>query len=66
MGTVVVEPHGTATLLRCTLSAVVKSLSEKCVLHKYLLHSIAAESNSAGYPNFSFPYHSPVKEEHIV
>jgi hypothetical protein len=29
MGTVVVEPHGTATLLRCTLSAVVKSLSEK-------------------------------------
>jgi hypothetical protein len=38
------KPHGTATLLRCTLSAVVKSLSEKCLLHKYLLHSILAES----------------------
>jgi hypothetical protein len=33
------EPHGTATLLRSTLSAVVKSLSKK-----YLLCSILAES----------------------
>jgi hypothetical protein len=31
-------------LLRCTLSAAVKPLSEKCLLHKYLLHSILAES----------------------
>jgi hypothetical protein len=30
------EPHGTATLLRCTLSSVVKSLSVKCMLHIYL------------------------------
>jgi hypothetical protein len=34
------EPHATATLLRCTLSAVVKSLSEKCLLHKYLLAAL--------------------------
>jgi hypothetical protein len=38
------KPHGTATLLRYALSAVVKSLSEKCLLHKYLLCSILAES----------------------
>jgi hypothetical protein len=38
------KPHGTATLLRCMLSGVVNSLSEKCLLHKYLLHSILAES----------------------
>jgi hypothetical protein len=38
------KTHGTATLLRGTLSAVVKSLSEKCLLHKYLLRSILAES----------------------
>jgi hypothetical protein len=30
------QAHGTVTLLRCTLSAVVKSPSEKCMLHKYL------------------------------
>jgi hypothetical protein len=38
------ERHGTANLLRCTLSVVVKSLSEKCLLHNNLLHSILAES----------------------
>jgi hypothetical protein len=38
------EPHGTATLLRCTLSAVVKSLSKEYLLHKYLLRSILEES----------------------
>jgi hypothetical protein len=37
-------PHGTANLLRHTLSAVVKSLSEKYLLHKNLLYSILAES----------------------
>jgi hypothetical protein len=36
--------HGTANLLRCTLSVVVKSLSEKCLLHNNLLRSILAES----------------------
>jgi hypothetical protein len=36
--------HGTATLLRCTLSAVVKSPSEKRLLHKYLSCSFLAES----------------------
>jgi hypothetical protein len=55
MGTVVVEPHGIATLLRCTLSAVVKSLSEKCVLHKYLLCSILAESVVQDIPAFPAP-----------
>jgi hypothetical protein len=30
--------------VKCTLSDVVKSLSEKCLLHKYLLGSILAES----------------------
>jgi hypothetical protein len=38
------KPCGNATLLRCPLSAVVKSLSEKCLLHKYLLHIILVES----------------------
>jgi hypothetical protein len=38
------KPHGAATLLRCTLSDVVKSLSEKCLLQKYFLHSILTES----------------------
>jgi hypothetical protein len=54
------EPHETASLLRCTLSAVMKSLSEKCLLHKYLLCS-----NSAEYPNFSCPHQRPVRAEHI-
>jgi hypothetical protein len=51
MGTAV-EPHGTATLLRCTLSVVVKSLSEKCLLHKYLLCSILAEAIAQDIPTF--------------
>jgi hypothetical protein len=46
-------PHGTITVLRCALSAVVKSLSKKFMLQKYLLYSILAES-SAKYSNFSF------------
>jgi hypothetical protein len=37
------EPRGTATLWRCKLSAVVKSLPEKCLLHKYLLCSTIGE-----------------------
>jgi hypothetical protein len=36
------RPEGTAALLRCILSAVVKSLSDKCLLHKYLLRSVLA------------------------
>jgi hypothetical protein len=46
------EPHGTATLLRCTLSAVVEALSEKCLLHKYSLCSILAESIVQDMPPF--------------
>jgi hypothetical protein len=38
------KPHGTATLLRCTLSAVEKSLLQKYLLHKYLLRSMLSES----------------------
>jgi hypothetical protein len=38
------EPHETTTLMKCILSAVVKTFSEKCLLHKYLLCSILAES----------------------
>jgi hypothetical protein len=38
------ELHVTATLLRCTISTVVKSLFEKCLLHNNLLRSILAES----------------------
>jgi hypothetical protein len=37
------EPHGTATLFRCTLSDVLKSLSKKWFLKKYLLYTILAE-----------------------
>jgi hypothetical protein len=37
------EPHGTATLLRYILSAAVKLLSEKCLLHKYSLCRILAD-----------------------
>jgi hypothetical protein len=29
------EQHGTANRFRCTISVVVKSLSEKCLLHEY-------------------------------
>jgi hypothetical protein len=46
------KPQGTATLLRCTLSVVVKSLSEKCLLHKYLLCSILAKSIVQDIPTF--------------
>jgi hypothetical protein len=38
------EQHGTANVFRCTLSVVVKSLSEKCLLHKYFLYNVLAES----------------------
>jgi hypothetical protein len=37
-------PCGTAALLRSPLSVVVKLLSEKCLLRKYLMHSILEES----------------------
>jgi hypothetical protein len=37
------EPRATGPLYKCTLSALVKSLSENCLLHKYLLYSILAE-----------------------
>jgi hypothetical protein len=46
------EPHGTATLLRCTVSAVEKSLPEKCLLHKYLLCKTVEESIVQDIPNF--------------
>jgi hypothetical protein len=45
------EPHGTANLLRRTLSAVVKSLSKKCMLHKNLWYIILAESIVQDIPN---------------
>jgi hypothetical protein len=38
------EPHGTATMFRCNLSAVVKLLSKKYLLNKYLMCSSLAES----------------------
>jgi hypothetical protein len=50
------KSHGTAILFRCTLSAVVKSLSEKCLLHKHLLCSIPAESIVQDIP--TFPAHT--------
>jgi hypothetical protein len=34
------ETLGTASLFRCIFSAVVKSLSQKCLLHKYFQRSI--------------------------
>jgi hypothetical protein len=43
------EQHGTANLFRCTLS-VVKSLSEKCLLHKYFLYNILAEPVMQNFP----------------
>jgi hypothetical protein len=46
------QSHGTATLIRCILSAVVKSLSKKCLLHRYLLCSILTESLMLDNPNF--------------
>lgn len=50
------ESHGTANLFRCTLSDVVKSLSRKCLLHKYLLCSLLAESIVQDIP--TFPAHT--------
>jgi hypothetical protein len=38
------EPHGTTTLFRFILSAAVKSLSNKCLLNKYILGTIFTES----------------------
>jgi hypothetical protein len=50
------EPHGIATLWRCTLPAVVKSFSKKYLLHKYLLLSILVESILQDIP--TFPVHT--------
>jgi hypothetical protein len=50
------EPYGTATMLRCTLSAVVKSLSKKCLPHKYLLCIVLTESIAQVIP--AFPAHT--------
>jgi hypothetical protein len=60
------ETCGTATLLRCLLSVVVKSLSEKCLPYKYLLHSILAESIVQDILTFPAHTKSPVKVQHIV
>jgi hypothetical protein len=50
------EQHGTANLFRCTLSVVVKSLSEKCLLHKHSLYNILAESVVQDFP--TLPAHT--------
>jgi hypothetical protein len=50
------SPHGTATLLRCALAPAVKSLSKKCLLQKYLLCPILAESLMQDIP--TFPAHT--------
>jgi hypothetical protein len=44
--------HGIATLFRCILSDVVKSLSIKCLLHKSLYCSFLPESILLDNPMF--------------
>jgi hypothetical protein len=46
------EAYGIATLFRRILSDVVKSLSKKCLLHKYLWCSALAESIVQDIPTF--------------
>jgi hypothetical protein len=57
------EPHGTATQLGCALSAVMKSLSKKCLLQKEIIVQHSSRISCAGYSNFASPKHSPVRVE---
>jgi hypothetical protein len=61
IGTVIVEPHGSVTVLRCTLSAVVKSPTEKYLLHIYVLCSFLEESTVQDIQ--SFPAHTRALEK---